>query len=40
MTLTTIEFDEVHDERYGGKAAGLAQLRRLGLPVPVGFVIR
>lgn len=40
MTLTTIEFDEVHDESYGGKAAGLAQLRRLGLPVPVGFVIR
>lgn len=39
MTLTAIEFDEVVDGRYGGKAAGLAQLRRLGLPVPVGFVI-
>ncbi|WP_207838618.1 PEP/pyruvate-binding domain-containing protein [Williamsia soli] len=40
MMLTTIEFDEVGDESYGGKAAGLARLRRLGLPVPMGFVIR
>ncbi|WP_020107557.1 PEP/pyruvate-binding domain-containing protein [Nocardia sp. 348MFTsu5.1] len=39
MSLTAIEFDQVTDDRYGGKAAGLAQLRRLGLPVPVGFVI-
>lgn len=39
MSLTTIEFDDVTDDRYGGKAAGLAQLRRLGLAVPVGFVI-
>ncbi|MCX5046420.1 PEP-utilizing enzyme [Aldersonia sp. NBC_00410] len=39
MSLTTIELDRVTDDRYGGKAAGLAQLRRLGLPVPVGFVI-
>ena len=39
MPLNAIEFDEVTDDRYGGKAAGLAQLRRLGLPVPVGFVI-
>jgi pyruvate,water dikinase len=39
MTLTTVEFDDVTDDRYGGKAAGLAALRRLGLPVPVGFVI-
>lgn len=39
MPLTAIEFDEVTDDRYGGKAAGLAQLRRLGLPVPVGFVV-
>ncbi|MEU4311140.1 PEP/pyruvate-binding domain-containing protein [Nocardia sp. NPDC024068] len=39
MSLTTIEFEDVTDDRYGGKAAGLAQLRRLGLAVPVGFVI-
>ncbi|MGI9208523.1 MAG: PEP/pyruvate-binding domain-containing protein [Rhodococcus sp. (in: high G+C Gram-positive bacteria)] len=39
MPLNAIEFDEVTDDRYGGKAAGLAQLRRLGLPVPVGFVV-
>ena len=39
MSLTAIEFDQVTDDRYGGKAAGLAELRRLGLPVPVGFVI-
>ncbi|AWH96921.1 PEP/pyruvate-binding domain-containing protein [Dietzia psychralcaliphila] len=34
-----VEFDEVADDRYGGKAAGLAELRRLGLDVPPGFVI-
>ncbi|QGW26402.1 pyruvate, water dikinase [Dietzia sp. DQ12-45-1b] len=34
-----VEFDEVTDDRYGGKAAGLAGLRRLGLDVPHGFVI-
>ncbi|MDJ0362038.1 PEP/pyruvate-binding domain-containing protein [Rhodococcus sp. H29-C3] len=39
MTLRTVEFDDVSDDRYGGKAAGLAELRRLGLSVPVGFVI-
>src|SRR6476661_5654957 len=39
MSLTAIELDQVTDDRYGGKAAGLAELRRLGLPVPVGFVI-
>ncbi len=39
MTLTTIEFDDITDDRFGGKAAGLAELRRLGLAVPVGFVI-
>ncbi|MYR05487.1 pyruvate, water dikinase [Gordonia sp. SID5947] len=39
MTMATIEFDDVTDDRYGGKAAGLAELRRLGLSVPVGFVI-
>lgn len=39
MTATAIEFDDVTDDRFGGKAAGLATLRRLGLDVPVGFVI-
>jgi rifampicin phosphotransferase len=39
MAPTTIEFDDVTDARFGGKAAGLAELRRLGLAVPVGFVI-
>ncbi|MFD3744090.1 PEP/pyruvate-binding domain-containing protein [Nocardia sp. NPDC058633] len=39
MPLTTIEFDQVVDDSYGGKAAGLAELRRLGLAVPAGFVI-
>ncbi len=39
MTPTTIEFDDITDDRFGGKAAGLAELRRLGLAVPVGFVI-
>ncbi|WP_328857988.1 PEP-utilizing enzyme [Williamsia herbipolensis] len=36
---TTVEFDDVVDERFGGKAAGLARLRRLGFPVPAGFVV-
>ncbi|MCR5979397.1 pyruvate, water dikinase [Gordonia jinghuaiqii] len=39
MKSTTVEFDDITDDRYGGKAAGLARLRRLGLPVPGGFVI-
>lgn len=39
MPPRMIEFDDVTDDRYGGKAAGLAELRRLGLAVPVGFVI-
>ncbi|OFB40457.1 pyruvate, water dikinase, partial [Mycolicibacterium sp. (ex Dasyatis americana)] len=39
MTATPIEFDSITDDRFGGKAAGLAELRRLGLSVPVGFVI-
>jgi rifampicin phosphotransferase len=39
MAPTTIEFDDITDDRFGGKAAGLAELRRLGLAVPVGFVI-
>lgn len=34
-----VEFEQVTDGRYGGKAAGLAELRRLGLDVPPGFVI-
>ena len=39
MAPTTIEFDDITDARFGGKAAGLAELRRLGLAVPVGFVL-
>ena len=39
MPVRTIEFDDITDDRFGGKAAGLAELRRLGLAVPVGFVI-
>ncbi|MDV8002435.1 PEP/pyruvate-binding domain-containing protein [Rhodococcus sp. IEGM 1408] len=35
----TVEFEQITDARYGGKAAGLAELRRLGLDVPPGFVI-
>ncbi|WP_159229876.1 PEP/pyruvate-binding domain-containing protein [Mycolicibacterium vanbaalenii] len=39
MAPTTIEFDDIADSRFGGKAAGLAELRRLGLAVPAGFVL-
>ncbi|MCG7597621.1 PEP/pyruvate-binding domain-containing protein [Mycobacterium sp. PSTR-4-N] len=39
MAPTVIEFDDVTDDCFGGKAAGLAELRRLGLPVPAGFVV-
>jgi phosphohistidine swiveling domain-containing protein len=39
MHTTTIEFDEITDDRFGGKAFGLAELTRLGLSVPTGFVI-
>ena len=39
MQTTPIEFAEVVDDRYGGKALGLAELTRLGLSVPTGFVI-
>lgn len=39
MNPQTIDFDDVTDHRYGGKAAGLAELHRLGLAVPAGFVI-
>ncbi|MGE2834689.1 PEP/pyruvate-binding domain-containing protein [Mycobacterium sp. SMC-4] len=39
MPPTTLDFDAVTDDRFGGKAAGLAELRRLGLDVPAGFVI-
>ena len=35
----TVEFEQVTDDSYGGKAAGLAELVRLGLDVPPGFVI-
>ncbi|MGJ0121122.1 PEP/pyruvate-binding domain-containing protein [Williamsia sp. MIQD14] len=36
---TTVEFDDIVDDRFGGKAHGLARLRRLGFPVPTGFVV-
>ncbi|TFV59414.1 pyruvate, water dikinase [Mycobacterium sp. PS03-16] len=39
MAPTTIDLDDITDTRFGGKAAGLAELRRLGLAVPGGFVI-
>ncbi|MEU0496108.1 PEP/pyruvate-binding domain-containing protein [Mycobacterium sp. NPDC006124] len=39
MHTTTIEFDDVVDDRFGGKAWGLAELTRLGLDVPSGFVV-
>jgi pyruvate,water dikinase len=39
MHTTTIEFDDIHDDRFGGKALGLAELTRLGFCVPTGFVI-
>ncbi|AWH92858.1 PEP/pyruvate-binding domain-containing protein [Dietzia lutea] len=37
--MKTVELQQVTDDRYGGKAAGLAELIRLGLDVPPGFVI-
>ncbi|NED61304.1 hypothetical protein G3I15_10240, partial [Streptomyces sp. SID10244] len=39
MAPTTIDIDDITDDRFGGKAAGLAELRRIGLSVPGGFVI-
>ena len=39
MHTTTVEFADVVDDEFGGKAFGLAELTRLGLPVPPGFVI-
>jgi len=39
MHTTTVEFAEILDDSFGGKALGLAELTRLGLPVPTGFVI-
>ncbi|MBB1012219.1 hypothetical protein G6014_08010, partial [Dietzia kunjamensis] len=37
--MNTVEFEQVTDDSYGGKTAGLAELIRLGLDVPPGFVI-
>ncbi|WP_319431692.1 PEP/pyruvate-binding domain-containing protein [Mycobacterium sp. RTGN5] len=37
--MHTTEFGEITDDRFGGKALGLAELTRLGLSVPRGFVI-
>ncbi|MGY4711596.1 PEP/pyruvate-binding domain-containing protein [Mycolicibacterium sp. CBM1] len=39
MHTTTIEFADIVDDRFGGKALALAELIRLGLSVPTGFVI-
>ena len=39
MRTTTVEFDDVVDDRFGGKAWGLAELTRLGHSVPTGFVV-
>jgi pyruvate,water dikinase len=39
MDTTTIELADITDDRFGGKAHGLAELMRLGLSVPTGFVI-
>ncbi|WP_431238216.1 PEP/pyruvate-binding domain-containing protein [Mycolicibacterium aichiense] len=39
MHTTTIEFADIVDDRFGGKALGLAELTRIGLSVPTGFVI-
>lgn len=39
MRTTTVEFDDVVDDRFGGKAWGLAELTRLGHSVPMGFVV-
>ncbi|TRW79660.1 pyruvate, water dikinase [Mycolicibacterium sp. 018/SC-01/001] len=39
MAPTVVELADVIDDRFGGKAAGLAELHRLGLPVPAAFVI-
>ncbi|KAA0093178.1 pyruvate, water dikinase [Mycolicibacterium sp. P1-18] len=37
--MHTVELDDVVDDRFGGKAWGLAELTRLGLDVPPGFVV-
>lgn len=39
MPTTTVELQDIHDDRFGGKALGLAELTRLGFSVPTGFVI-
>ncbi|TQK31182.1 PEP/pyruvate-binding domain-containing protein [Arthrobacter sp. SLBN-53] len=39
VTSPIVEFDDITDSSLGGKAAGLAELRRIGLAVPVGFVL-
>ena len=36
---SVVELVDVVDDRFGGKALGLAELIRLGVPVPPGFVI-
>ncbi len=39
MHTTTVEFADITDDGFGGKALGLAELTRLGLSVPTGFVL-
>lgn len=34
-----VDLADVVDDRFGGKALGLAELIRLGMPVPTGFVV-
>ncbi len=34
-----LDLGDVVDDSFGGKALGLAELIRLGVPVPPGFVI-
>lgn len=36
---TVLDLGDVVDDSFGGKALGLAELIRLGVPVPTGFVI-
>ena len=33
------EFDGTNKKLFGGKGAGLAEMTRIGLPVPPGFTI-
>ena len=39
MTSKILTLEQISDQAVGGKAKGLAELTRLGLPVPPAFVI-